>query len=125
MKRDLPIPSAIPVEAALALYDSADILTAQDEVRIEARADELMAERIASVERFKDYQSACQSLSTDEQIHRALMNLDRACLGDEISRTAVLSALHQVQKSFKLWCEETYRDECRGEAEHELFGGEL
>ena len=121
----LQMPGAMPADLAEVLSDAADFLTEADEKRIDKRADELMAEKIKDVESYKVFATDARSVTVDERVHLALMNLDRACEGEEIGRDAILAAMHQVQKIYKAWCEATYRDECRGEAEHEFYAGEL
>ena len=123
MNSRLHMPGAMPSELAELLSDVDRGYTQAEEVILDKRSDELLQARIDDVETFKDFASDAASQTADEQIHRALMNLDKACDGDEISRNAVLSALTQVQKSYRLWCDKTFRDECREEAEGELDQG--
>lgn len=99
--------------------------TQAEENLLDKRADALMAERIANADTYKDFAADARSQTADEQIHRALMNLDRACNGDEIAVGGITASLHIVQKIYKAWCEATFREECRGEAEHEYSEGDL
>lgn len=122
---NMPMPCRVSADLRRYENEQPREYTAQEDAMLDERADELMAERIKDVQRFKDFCTEAQSVTVDEQVHRALMNIDGACNGEWIEKNAVLSAISNVQRIYKAWCEATYRDECRGEAEHEYAEGSL
>lgn len=120
------MPAAMPACRSEVLSDVDRGYTAREEATLDARADELLTERLyEGDEHFPDLMCSGASSAIDRDLQRALRNLDAAINGDEISRTALLTALSNIQKTLKFEAESQWRDDCREEAEQELAEGAL
>ena len=56
----------------------------------------------------------------ENELSRALGNLDRAINGDKIARTAVFTALSNIQRALKNAAHDAWIDDCRELAEREM-----
>lgn len=92
----------------------------EEEAFIAHRTDELLAERIADRDRFRDLLSGIEAREIDDQLHRALMNLDRAIQGEIAGETAVFSALSLIQTRIRIEARTVWGEECREESEKQL-----
>lgn len=88
------------------------------------RTEVLIQEKFRDPQSFYDLMSGLDNSDIDPFLHRALLNLDDACNGDNEACVAVLQALHRIQMRVKdemqLW-----HDECEQTAEREMERGEL
>lgn len=121
----LTVASAVPADRAEILSDR-PALSAAAETAIDRRADALVTERLYdNPDWFADLMAGAGSTVIESDLQRALKNLDAAINGDEISRTAVFTALSNAQKSMKRMATEQWRADLRDEAEAEYERGEL
>ena len=94
--------------------------TAAEQRAIEARTDELLAERIADRSHFDDLLAGLDANIFNHDLHRALMNLDLACRGQEVAIIAVLTALSNIQREIQKEAAAVWLEECEQIATSEL-----
>ena len=116
----LTMPSAMSAETAEVLSDNERPYDAFEEAWIAHRTQELLTERLNDASLFRDLLSGIDALEIEPQLHRALMNLDRAIQGEIAGEAAVFSALSLIQRRVRLEAGIVWRDECRDEAERQL-----
>lgn len=102
-------------------------LTPEQQVAVEIRARELMAERLADRDKFDDLVSGIDSSEIMPHVHRALMNLDGA-IRDYVKAgvhshniDAVFSAITIIQSIVGHEAKTAWREDCEREAEDDLF----
>ncbi len=100
--------------------DDAPELTATEQQQVDARADELMRERMDDIAQFDDLLAGIDSALINHPLHRALRNLDNACSGDRIGINAVLTAIAQIELIVNNEAERVWRQECIDQAEREI-----
>lgn len=96
-------------------------LTPQEEVAIERRVKELIADKLREYSGFREVIAGIEPEEIDTHIHRALNSLDKACLGEEIALTAIRTALCHVQRRVYVEAVDQWTDSLRQQAERELF----
>lgn len=116
----LIINSAVPADVAELISDVDDSYSVEEESFIAHRTDELLAERIADRDRFRDLLDGIDAGEIDGPLHRALMNLDRAIQGEIAGETAVFIALSLIQSRIRIEARIVWAEECRAEAERQL-----
>ncbi len=100
--------------------DDAPELTAAEQAQVDARAGELMRERMDDIAQFDDLLDGIEPTLISHPLHRALRNLDNACSGDRIGINAVLTAIAQIQLTVNNEAERMWRQKCIDQAEGEL-----
>ena len=97
--------------------------TAAEEALIEQLADQKLTARLYDdAEQFNDLLAGIEPSDYEPQLQRALRNLDRACKGDRASIDAVLTAVSQIQRTFKNEAERVWLDDIKDEAAGEILG---
>lgn len=107
--------SHMPVEAAERRGDRG--MTDAEQTAIEARAEELLAERFADPVQFADLMSGIDSTAIDRHLHTALLVLDTACAGSQPHIASVLRSLHLIQRVIKAEMKIVWRADCVERAE--------
>lgn len=87
-------------------------LTAREAALIARRADKLLSERLQDRAQFADLMDGIEPTAIYPHLHRALMSLDSACKGNQISRDAVFTALSEIQRLVHAEAEQAWREEC-------------
>jgi hypothetical protein len=112
----------VPAESAERMSDAGDLSDA-DLAMIETLAEQKVRERLyESPEYLLDLMDGIEPKEYAGQLQRCLQELSPACHGDQISLNAVTTALHQIEQHFLREARRLWLDECKDEAEHELFG---
>ena len=123
MKITLAQPGAASHEHLHGDEDDAPELTAAEQQAVDARADELIAERLTEGPHFCDLMTGLEPSAYDPYLHRALMNIDNARAGDPIATTYILAAMWKFQNVVKAAAALAWREECQDQAERELHCG--
>lgn len=96
-------------------------LTPQQEVAIDMRVKELISDKLRDYSGFREVLAGIEPEEIDTHLHRALNNLDKACVGQEIAITAILTALCHIQRRVYVEAVDQWTDSLRRQAERELF----
>lgn len=112
----LDMPGSMPADLAELLGDAGDI-GPEEQQRIDERAEEIIDERLEDPTWRNDLLS---EQDTADELGRAIANLDDAINGNEISRTAVFTALSHIQRAMKNAARDAWLDDCRELAEREM-----
>ena len=98
-----------------------EFLTPEAEVQIDLRVLEMITEDLRDFDKFKDLLSGIDPLETDGHLHRALMNLDKACVNEKPALDAIRTALCHIQRRVYAEAVTVWTDKLRQRAERELF----
>lgn len=101
--------------------DQGEPYSPEEEAFIAHRTQELLAERLNDRIRFRDLLSGIDATEIEPHLHRALMNLDAACKGNQDAYFGITSALAIIQRTVRQEARAVWADECRAEAELQLM----
>lgn len=97
--------------------------TAAEQVAIERRADEIVAERLyESRIDFEDIMAGLDARVYYDGLQDALKHLDAACKGDLVALNAITAALHQIQRVVKPYAVKLWGEQATEAAELEQLG---
>lgn len=97
--------------------------TAAEQCLIDQLADQKLEERLYDDHvQFDDLLAGIDPVDYEQQLQRALRNLDRACKGDKIALDAITTALSQIQRTFKAEAERVWLEDLKDEAAGEVLG---
>lgn len=97
------------------------LVSAIVEREIEERAAALLLEKFADPIEFEELFNASEFTTIIPHLHRAILELDRACNGEAAAKDAVLSSLHQIQKFLRAEANMVWTSECDDQAEREIL----
>jgi len=98
-----------------------EYLTPEAEVAIRLRTAELIAEGLQDFRQFQEVLGAIEPEETDTHLHRALMNLDKACVNEQAGLDALRTALCHIQRRIYAEAVTAWTKKFRAQAERELF----
>lgn len=98
-----------------------EYLTPEAEVAIERRVCELITEELQDFRKFQEILGSIEPEETDTHLHRALMNLDKACVNEQAGLDAIRTALCHIQRRVYAEAVTQWTDKFSKQAERELF----